>query len=117
MLAKCPSCGEIFSRDKFPVCKNCWEKENQVIERLKQLSQDMPTATIEELSKLSGIPRDTIVSHIRSGRLYLETPQAKLRCEECGVEIDTGRFCKKCRDKLTSRLSGVSDALKARKRE
>ncbi|MEK8022755.1 MAG: hypothetical protein AAB229_03005 [Candidatus Hydrogenedentota bacterium] len=117
MLAKCPACGDIFSRDKFAICPKCWEKETQVLENLKHLSQDMPNATIDDLATISGIGRETIVNYVRSGRLFLDTPAAKLRCEECGADIEGGRFCKKCRDKLASRFSSVSDTLKTRKKE
>jgi uncharacterized protein len=116
-LTKCPKCGEVFARDKFNICNDCRQKENEKIDLIRRYINHNPDATVDELERISGIPHESMLALVREGKLTgIDQLQIVLRCEECGVEINSGRFCKRCSEKLSSKLSASLGDLKARKK-
>jgi len=100
-LSICPRCGELFIREKYEICNKCRTAENERLYLIKRFIDTHPDATIEELSKISGLEEDEILHYVRKGRLLSEDFSAiEITCEECGEKILSGRFCKKCRDRL-----------------
>ena len=46
---------------------------------------------------------------IREERLcFTDESPIGLNCENCGTTIKTGRYCKACKDQLTTRLQGAA---------
>lgn len=116
-LVNCPRCGAVFTKDRHDICKNCLEKENDQLNLLKKYLDENPGAQLKELVRVSGVPEETIVHYVRTNRLIsvMETPALKIYCEECGAEIITGRFCRKCREKIASRFETAASSLKPKR--
>lgn len=117
MIAKCPKCGSIFSKDKFSICPACKAVENEKIDLLKHFVDENPHATVEQLQGISGLTEEEIMGYIRDNRLIVESETLKVRCETCGATIIQGRFCRECRDKLAKSFSSAADPLKARRKD
>lgn len=116
-LTRCPKCGEVFAREKFNICNACRTKENEKIDLVRRYVNHNPDATVPELERVSGLPHEELITLVREGKLTgIDVLKLVLSCEECGAEILTGRFCKRCSEKLSSRLSESLHDLKARKK-
>jgi ribosomal protein L32 len=117
-LSKCPKCGELFTKDRFPICPVCKTRENEQLDTLRRYTDHNPDATMEELEKISGLTKDQIIVHIREGRLIsMNARQIMLNCEQCGAEIMTGHFCRTCKTELADRLAASVQGLKAKKQK
>lgn len=74
-----------------------------------------PDATIEELERVSGIPKETLLEYVRQNKIFLDSPALKIYCEQCGTEIYNGRFCNRCAKKLASQMEATAGRLKSKK--
>lgn len=117
-LSRCPKCGELFTRDRFPLCPACKVRENEQLDALRRYTDHNPDATMEDLEKISGLTHDQIIAHIREGRLIsMNARQIMLACEQCGAEIMTGHFCRPCKTALAERLAASAQDLKVKKQK
>ncbi len=106
MLTRCPRCGDIFSKVRVDICPKCRQEETQRIDTLSKYLDANPEATIDDLERVSGMPKEVILTYAREGRLVaLDIAILKVRCEDCGVDIPSGRFCPSCRKKLAAKFS------------
>lgn len=113
MLTRCPRCGDVFARDKYEICPTCRARENEHIDILRRYAESQPDASLEDLERASGMPKEIILSYVREGRLLaVDAKVLKIRCEECGVEIPNGRFCSPCRKMLASKLSAEAQTIR-----
>lgn len=117
MIARCPRCGNVFSKDKFSICPACKAQENEKIDLLKHFVDENPHATLEQLQRISELTEEEILGYIRDNRLIVESDALKVRCESCGTPIIQGRFCRECRDRLSKGFSSAAAPLKARRKE
>lgn len=106
MLTRCPRCGDIFAKQRVEICPKCRQEETQRIDALSKYLDSHPDATIDDLERISGMPKEVILTYAREGRLVaLDTAILKVHCEECGTEIHSGRFCSTCRRKLAAKFA------------
>lgn len=115
-LARCPKCGDVFTKQRFSICPACKAKENEKIDLLKHYIDDHPKATIDDLELVSGLTNEEITQYIRENRLIVESQELKIKCESCGEVIITGRLCRACRDKLAEGFSSSLSRMKDRKK-
>ncbi len=116
-LSRCPRCGDVFLREKFDICNKCRSSENEKIDLIKRYIDEHPDANLEELTKVSGMDQDEILHYVREGRLLSEDlTSLEITCEECGTRISTGRFCRKCRERLSNAFSASLAELKIRRK-
>jgi flagellar operon protein (TIGR03826 family) len=98
-LANCPRCGDLFVKDRKPVCDKCFKEEEAAFEKVYKFVKDSSNrmATREDISKETGVKEDWIVNFIRTGRLRITAfPNLGYPCETCGDTIRRGRLCEKC---------------------
>ena len=107
----CPRCGRLFRKIRSPVCPACEKAEEEQFQQIREFLDENPNATITECSEGTGISAKRILSYIREGRLIVpENMKGLLQCRRCGVEIDTGTYCKNCAKKMESDLSSAYTA-------
>ncbi len=88
-LNKCPEC--IAEANPYAVGVN----KPQMV---RDLVKDNPGISAGEVSEITGLSTSQIVDYLKIEVLELsEDSQAYLKCEECGAEIRTGRYCAKCK--------------------
>ncbi|HBW46938.1 TPA: hypothetical protein DEF17_03260 [bacterium] len=112
-LSRCPRCGELFARERYEVCAKCRNEENERLDLIKRYIDSHSDASVEEMSKISGLEPDEILHYVRKGRLLAEEFTAlEITCEECGQKIVTGRFCKQCRERLAKAFLKILSRIK-----
>jgi len=97
-LRNCERCGRLFS-GVDPVCPACRETERAEFERVRAYLRAHPDVAVAQVSEATGVPVERLHRWAREGRLSLrleEESRGALRCESCGVPIDTGRLCPRC---------------------
>lgn len=118
-LRNCPECGKLFAYVSRNLCPECIEKEEELFRRVESFLKEHGSATVQEISKATGVPESKVISFLRTGRLVASSNSPLLECERCGRPIATGRFCDACRAALAAALKeekgqGSGDALGAR---
>ncbi|MBL4890103.1 MAG: hypothetical protein JKX97_08815 [Candidatus Lindowbacteria bacterium] len=116
-LINCPKCGEVFPKERHDLCPLCIKKEQQQLSILKNYLSENPEAELKELVQVTGIAEEVIQTYVRTNRLMSieESPALQIKCEECGVEIMTGRFCRECREKFSNALNASVSSIKGTK--
>jgi flagellar operon protein (TIGR03826 family) len=107
-LANCPRCGKIFAPTIRNLCPACIKLSDQECDRCNKFLKENRTATIEELSKETGVQTIQIVQFIREGRISIaKNPNIKFSCETCGASIREGNLCTACRNRLFNSFKEV----------
>ena len=92
------------------LCPMCKQELEDKFAKVKDYIYQNPRASIKEVSAETDVTVKQIKQWIREERLILSEPGADgIVCEKCGKPIRSGRFCKKCKAKMTDNLSsGIS---------
>ena len=109
----CKSCGRIFQSAGADVCPECLREMEEQFKVIKDYLYQKPGASVEEISKETGIDEKLILHFLREGRLEMIHPDGSLLCEKCGAPITSGRLCKKCAESLSHALGSVLPKQKA----
>ena len=105
----CKSCGKIFNYiSGSRICPQCVKKMDEKFTEVKKYVYDHPKIGINELAEEMDVSIRQIKRWVKEERLcFSEDSPVGIECENCGTLIKTGRFCKSCKDKLSS---GLKDA-------
>jgi len=108
-VRNCKKCGRIFNYIVgLPLCPTCKEKMEEKFHEAKKYIQDHRGATVSEVSEECEIEEQQIRQWVREERLiFAEGAVSGIGCELCGVAIQTGRYCSKCKAGLISGLSAA----------
>lgn len=110
----CKRCGKFYQDDGyFPkLCRKCREKDNEDFEKVREYLYDNGTATALEIEEATGIPVKQTERYLREGRLEVPADSPIfIKCENCGKDIRTGRFCNECLTKLSKSLNDIKGNL------
>ena len=110
-VRNCRKCGKLFNHIAgIPICPNCKEELEKVFQNVKKYVREHPNADMKEVAEVCEVEISQIQQWIREERLeFTKDSQVKLPCENCGTMIRSGRFCEKCKDSITKKLSGAID--------
>ncbi len=108
-IRNCRRCRRLFNySDNSRYCPSCLEKIEQEFQEAKEYIYRNPGVGIKTISEELGIEVGQIKQWIREERLALSNASdSGIYCENCGVNITTGRFCDKCKSELSSSLSSA----------
>lgn len=97
-LKNCKQCGKLFLYNgSQSVCPECFAKDEQEFETVKNYLWDHPKASLQDVSEATGVKEERVLKYLREGRISLADGSGiKLECEICGAEIAYGRICGKC---------------------
>ena len=108
-VISCKSCGKLFNYihgDR--ICPQCMKKMDEKFNEVKKYVRDHPRVDINELSQEMDVSVRQIKRWIREERLsFTDDSPIGISCENCGATIKTGRYCKACKDKFTTRLEAA----------
>lgn len=112
-IRNCLRCKKLFMYTVGPkICENCKKLEEEEFERVRQFVKEFPGATIQEVSRETGVSRQLIYRFLKEGRLEVaEDSPIALLCENCGTRIRSGRFCVNCSKKLANELLNAGRSL------
>lgn len=114
-VRNCAKCGKLFQYiGGPPICPNCKRKEEEDFELVKNYIYENKNANMIEISNETGVSTKLIERFIREGRLMLsEDSPISLKCEKCGADIRTGRFCEACSRSLSNEIRMSTGAKQA----
>ena len=108
-VVNCKRCGNIFNfftGDK--TCATCRNKIDEQFDVVKDYIYENPGSGIQEVATACNVSMSQIKKWVREEKLeFTEDSVAGIGCERCGVSIRTGRFCKSCKNKLSSEFNSL----------
>lgn len=108
-VRSCKSCGRLFNYVQGDrICPACTKKMDEKFVEVKKYVRDNPKVDINVLSSEMDVSIRQIKRWIREERLcFTDESPIGLNCENCGAIIKTGRFCRACKDQMTTRIQGA----------
>lgn len=108
-VRNCRECGKLFNYiGGDPLCQACLKKMDDKFAQVKEYIYDHPKAGVQEVSEENDVTPAQIRKWIREERLaFSDDSPIGLTCEKCGAIIKTGRFCKKCKDRIVNNLGSL----------
>ncbi len=108
-VISCKSCGRLFNYVQGDrICPACTKKMDEKFVEVKKYVRDNPKVDINVLSSEMDVSIRQIKRWIREERLcFTDESPIGLNCENCGAIIKTGRFCRACKDQMTTRIQGA----------
>ena len=100
-VAHCPSCGKIYQMNIRNLCQECSETVDTQVRKIEKILIRNRQLNMDELVTASEIPRVSILSLIRTGKLKLyDYPNLADECSRCSEPIRSGTLCLKCSTKI-----------------
>lgn len=108
-VRNCKDCGKLFNYiGGAPLCQTCLRKLDDKFDQVKEYIYDHPRAGVQEVAEEMDVTPGQIRKWIREERLaFADDSPIGIACECCGTIIKTGRFCKKCKDKMANNLGNL----------
>ncbi len=108
-VRNCKSCGKLFNYlSGPPICPACSRALEEKFAQVKEYIYSHPGAGVQEVAEENEVSIPQIQKWVREERLaFSEDSLVGIECENCGVSIKTGRFCKACKEKLANNLGSI----------
>lgn len=97
-IKKCPKCGEYMKplqNGNFR-CLSCLNEELSDERIIKEALNSSGPLTANELTKITGLPREVINAYLSDGML---TTTGAVKCKICGIPMNNGIICPACASK------------------
>lgn len=113
-VRNCRGCGRIFNYVAGPMlCQKCREELEAKFQEVKEYIRSNPGVGMSEVSAACDVPVSQIQQWLREERLEVtEDSPIFLSCEGCGTNIRSGKYCDKCKYKMTMGFKSVLDSQK-----
>ena len=108
-LRNCARCGKMFNYiGGQPICDPCKKAIEEDFQKVKQYIVDNPRAGLKEIAEENGVTTKQIQQWIREERLmFTSDSPLQIQCEKCGAQIQTGRYCDKCKASMANNLNNT----------
>lgn len=108
-VVNCRKCGRVFNHLSGPqICPKCREELEKKFQEVKAYIRENTTCTMAEVCEACDVEPNQIQNWVRQERLqFTSDSPIKVNCEQCGALINSGRFCAKCKDKMTKNLTSA----------
>ncbi len=108
-VRNCRGCGKLFNYISGPsICPACREGLEAKFQQVREYIRENPGVGIAEVSEACDVERSQINQWLREERLELtEGSPLMLGCESCGALIRCGKYCDKCKTKLTNGFQSI----------
>jgi len=95
---------ERVSRDLTSSLKPIVKDDEEKFEQVRDYVMANPRATISQISEVNEIKPSKLFEWVRDERLEFaeNSKHAWFECEKCGVKINSGRLCNRCKIKYKS---------------
>lgn len=107
----CPKCEAKYANVELGiyVCPKCGYQEKSEFGVLRTYLEEHEGATVSEISQGTGIAVNKITSYLEKGRIQIkEGSKYFMKCQKCGTDIKSGRYCRNC---ATNVFSEISEAI------
>ena len=105
----CEHCHRLFNYPGFGAmyCPMCKTEDEKTRRKIKDWLDEHGTASMYEISAATGVSERLIRQYLRDGMLEIpNNSPVFIKCEKCGCDIRSGRWCPECAAKLSSDLRG-----------
>ena len=109
-VEKCEHCQRLFNYPGFgsKYCPECLKIDEANRDKVKEFLREHGNANMYEISLATGISEKDIKQYLRDGMLEIpEGSPVYIKCEACGCDIRSGRWCPACAARLSTDLKGV----------
>ena len=108
-VRSCKICKRLFNYLSGPVyCPVCRDKMEEKFQEVKAFIQENPGVHIQEVADACEVETAQIRQWLREDRLELtEGSPLLLSCDGCGAPIRSGRYCDKCKAKVSLSLINI----------
>lgn len=107
-FVNCKKCGKIFTTSGSPICPECVKKSEEKFLEVRKYIYENPSKNMAQVAEETEVPVRQIQQWVREEKLlFSKDSGVMLECENCGKAIQTGRFCKECKGKMSNKLSGL----------
>ena len=106
-IRQCRDCGKLFQYVSKPFCQECLDKQDAMFIKVRDYLYAHPESTIPEVSEKTEVEERYIIEFLRDERLSVEAGGGFLTCEQCGAPIEKGRYCERCKEKLSQALQST----------
>lgn len=104
---KCPKCGEQMTYKGLGeyLCENCNIREYDDYGKVRNYIDAHKGATAPEVEAATGVSQRAIRKLLKEERIAVaHDSKVFLKCERCGTDILSGRYCAKCASQLHATL-------------
>lgn len=108
-LRNCARCGKMFNYiGGQPICDPCKKAIEEDFQKVKQYIVDNPRAGLKQIAEDNKVTTKQIQQWIREERLmFTSDSPLQIQCENCGAQIQTGRYCAKCKASMANNLNNT----------
>ena len=105
----CRKCKKLFNYSGFGLkyCPGCMKEDEKNREKVKEYLRENGAANMYQISEATGVSEHAIKIYLREG--MLEIPEGSpiyIKCEKCGCDIRSGRWCPECAANRSKELKG-----------
>lgn len=109
-LISCRVCGVIMVKLARDLCSKCFQKEEELFQKVKGFLRANPGATVPEVAQAMDCPEEHVRYFIRSGRLERVGVKVAHPCQICQKTILDGMICPECKRSLKDQVSTLKSA-------
>ncbi len=89
-------------------CSECKKLDEADFNKVRDYIYAHGTATVMETEAATEVKRKYIEQYLREGRLIIpESSPIFIKCESCGCDIRSGRYCGACASRLSKELKSA----------
>ena len=110
-VRNCKACGRLYNvMGRERLCPACRAKLEEKFQEVKRYLEENPNSSVENVSRENDVSTKQIRQWVKDERLILSSGIVDgIVCETCGKPIATGRYCDKCKAKLSSTFANALD--------
>jgi len=116
-VRQCRMCKKLFQSYGSSICTNCTEEMDKAFRKVRDYIYDHPQADIMEITQNTGVPEKWIFDFLKEERLELTSGSTMLTCEQCGAPVQSGKYCKKCKNEFQKIINAADMKIMADKKE
>ncbi|MEW6708929.1 MAG: hypothetical protein AB1403_03830 [Candidatus Riflebacteria bacterium] len=109
-LISCRVCGVIMVKLARDTCSKCFQKEEELFQKVKGFLRANPGASVKEVAQAMNCPEEHVQYFIRSGRLERVGVKVAHPCQICQKTILDGMICPECKRSLKDQVSTLKSA-------
>lgn len=113
-ISRCPRCSKIFDSESGVVCQSCVDAEENDYDRVREVLQDRPNLTAEQVSDETGVDLPCVMRMINQGLVANASQLKGVKCGMCGAPAISisKKLCQACLEKLNAKLNKAQSKLK-----
>lgn len=106
-LISCRVCGVIMVKLARDTCSKCFQKEEELFQKVKSFLRANPGATVPEVAQAMACPEEHVQYFIRTGRLERVGVKVAHPCQICQKTILDGMICPECKRSLKDQVNNL----------